>query len=85
MSTAIDSTRVGTTREIDNDYILLHTFEGDIFFPLSLPLFHAYVFFFISLPVGTPRTPNEDTSEKRGQTEMARGRVCIKYAFYNRQ
>ena len=28
--------------------ILLHTFEGDISFLVSLPLFHAYVFFSIS-------------------------------------
>ena len=60
--------------------ILLHTFHSDISFLLSLPLFHAYVFFLISLPVDT--TKKEDTSEdQNGQ----RARVCIKYAFYNRQ
>ena len=45
--------------------ILLHTFEGDISILSSLPLFHACVFLFRSLPIGTPR--NEDTSERRGE------------------
>ena len=60
--------------------VLLHTFEDDISFLFSLLLFHAYVFFFISLPVGTPR--NKDTSEdQNGQ----RAHVCIKYAFGNKR
>ena len=75
MSTAIDSARVGTTREIDDDYYkLLHTFDSDISFLHSLPFFHAYVFFFISLPVDTPR--KEDTSEDQNSQ---RAHVCIKW------
>ena len=65
--------------------ILLHTFENDISFLPSLPLFHAYVFFFISLSIGIPR--NEGTSEKGEDRngQMAHASVCIKFAFYNGQ
>ena len=56
--------------------ITLNTFEDDISSLLSLPLFHAYIFLFISLPIGTPRNSEREYIGKKGEERNGQ-RACV--------